>query len=403
MAPTIHDPMGESVKAWDAVVVGAGPAGSVAARELALGGASVMLVDRASFPRWKVCGACVGPAALRRLEAIGLGEVAKRHGAVPLDRLLLASAGRTAAVALRGTVALSRSRFDQALVEAAVAAGVDFRDGVRVDLNHDESHGEEFLSLALRDSGISSQTRARVVIDATGLGGPLRARRPGTPRANGRSDRRTHIALRSRIGIGATLLCPDSDLRFGELQMAVGRSGYVGLVRVEGGGINVAAAVNPEVLSSSTPADAAMSILTEAGLPILSGEVIDGWKGTGPLTQRPTALADRRLFRVGDGAGYTEPFTGEGMGWAIGTGLAVVPFATRAIRGWSDELAEGWTREHRRVVGRSQWLGRSLAWGLRRPRLVRAAVGILGRAPVLADPIVSAAARGPRPSTVRWA
>ncbi|MDA0328648.1 MAG: NAD(P)/FAD-dependent oxidoreductase [Gemmatimonadetes bacterium] len=388
---------------WDAVVVGAGPAGSVAARQLALGGASVMLVDRASFPRWKVCGACVGPAALRRLEGIGLGDMVERQGAVPLDRVLLASSGRTAGVALRGTVALSRSRFDQALVDAAVAAGVDFRDGVRVDLDHDESDEEEFLGLALRDSGISSQTRARVVIDATGLGAGLRPRGPTAAETNGRGDRRTLTAPGSRIGIGATLRCPDSDLRFGELQMAVGRSGYVGLVRVEDGAINVAAAVKPEVLSSSTPAEAAMNILAEAGLPSLSGEVIDGWRGTGPLTQRPTALADRRLFRVGDGAGYTEPFTGEGMGWAIGTGVAVVSFATQAIRGWSDELADGWTREHRRVVGRSQWLGRSLAWGLRRPRLVRAAVGILGRAPVLADPIVSAAARGPRPSTVRWA
>src|SRR5262249_1926756 len=72
-------------RVWDVLVVGAGPAGTMAARELAQRGAAVLLVDRAAFPRWKVCGCCLNHRALSTLEAAGLGEMVRRCGAVPLD------------------------------------------------------------------------------------------------------------------------------------------------------------------------------------------------------------------------------------------------------------------------------------------------------------------------------
>jgi len=49
---------------WDAIVLGAGPAGALAARQLGASGARVLLVDRKAFPRWKVCGACLNGQAL---------------------------------------------------------------------------------------------------------------------------------------------------------------------------------------------------------------------------------------------------------------------------------------------------------------------------------------------------
>ena len=61
---------------WDLIVIGAGPAGAMAARQAALGGARVLLVDRASFPRRKVCGCCLNGAALGVLTDVGLGTLA---------------------------------------------------------------------------------------------------------------------------------------------------------------------------------------------------------------------------------------------------------------------------------------------------------------------------------------
>ena len=376
---------------WDAVVVGAGPAGSIAARQLARAGVSVLLVDRQRFPRWKVCGACVGPGALATLDSVGLGDIVVRRGGTPLRWLALAAGDRRARVPLAGTMSLSRTALDAALVDAAKAEGVEFRDEVRVVV-----HGvdDQAVTLDQRRGGVSSRERALVVIDATGLGGGLGVRSAGKSSASGVAVRDV-VAAGSRVGIGATLDDASYELPAGELRMVVGRLGYVGIVRVEDGSLNVAAAVDRRALSVGSPSDAVERILGEAGLPTLAGTVLHGWKGTPPLTHRPADVAQERLFRLGDAAGYVEPFTGEGMGWALGSGLAVVPFALEAIARWRDDLVRQWTAERRSCVG-AQRCCRWLAAGLRRPVLVRTAVGILSRAPILAEPFVNLTARVPR-------
>ncbi|MGH6855526.1 MAG: FAD-dependent oxidoreductase, partial [Aestuariivirga sp.] len=69
---------------WDVVIVGAGPAGAFAAHAMARRGLWVLLVDKAAFPRYKVCGACLNPRALAVLNGAGLGVLAERCGAEPI-------------------------------------------------------------------------------------------------------------------------------------------------------------------------------------------------------------------------------------------------------------------------------------------------------------------------------
>src|SRR5262249_60089661 len=108
-------------RVWGPLVGGAGPAGSAAARQLARRGVGVLLVDRAAFPRVKVCGCCLSGAALAALASAGLAGLPQACGAVPLEQVLLAAGRRSAAGSMAGGVSLSRERFDAALVEAAVA------------------------------------------------------------------------------------------------------------------------------------------------------------------------------------------------------------------------------------------------------------------------------------------
>jgi flavin-dependent dehydrogenase len=115
--------LGASPEQWQAVVVGAGPAGALAALQLARQGVRVLLVEKRAFPRWKVCGCCLNAQAQAVLAAAGAGGLVDSQGGVPLRRLQLGHRGKRATLALPDGRALSRERFDQALVQAAIDAG----------------------------------------------------------------------------------------------------------------------------------------------------------------------------------------------------------------------------------------------------------------------------------------
>jgi flavin-dependent dehydrogenase len=362
---------------WGAVVVGAGPAGSLAARELALRGVEVLLVDQAAFPRWKVCGCCLNAQALAVLEEAGLGELAPRSGAVPLDAIELAARGRSARVRLAGGVSLSRSTLDAGLVGAAVRAGAAFLPQTRAALA-DAPPGEDARCVELHQGPAALPVRARCVLAADGLGGKLLARAGVTeaPAAPG-----------SRIGAGAVVPSAPAYYRPGTIYMACGEHGYVGLVRLEDGRLDVAAALDASwVRECGGPARAAAPLLDEAGFPPVPLLGQTPWRGTPALTRRAATCAAERLFVVGDAAGYVEPFTGEGMAWALTAGRAVAPLAAEAARGWRPELARAWAARYRRVVTRRQAACRAFALALRYPALVGSLVRVLAHAPILAAP-----------------
>ena len=87
----MSSPASEAVRAeWDAVIIGAGPAGAMAAHELARAGHSVLLIEKSKWPRWKVCGCCLN---LNALDALGHGLDAFFHGLLGLDGDLLGLLG----------------------------------------------------------------------------------------------------------------------------------------------------------------------------------------------------------------------------------------------------------------------------------------------------------------------
>src|SRR5450759_2276430 len=149
----------------DAIVVGAGPAGSVAALELARCGARVALTDKAHFPRDKACGDLIGPRGVALLGELGIAPA----GAVPLGDMAVIgpSGGRVVLPAVPGRTypgtawALPRKTFDDVLYRAAIGAGAEAITarvrGVEVD------QGEALVQLG--DGGCF---RADTVIGADG-------------------------------------------------------------------------------------------------------------------------------------------------------------------------------------------------------------------------------------------
>ncbi|MBI3291559.1 MAG: FAD-dependent monooxygenase [Elusimicrobia bacterium] len=362
---------------WDVVIVGAGPSGALAARELARYGVSVLLVDKAAFPRWKVCGSCVNAAALATLEAVGLGELPNQLGAQPLHELQLAAGRRRASLPLPGGVAVSRERFDAALIEHAIQAGADFLPHTHARLDRS---GIPTRRLTLRQREQEVTVEARVVLAADGLGGRLVQHEKGF-----------ELSVNSMARFGASTIVDTAPSTYDRetIVMACGNGGYVGLVRLEDGRLNIAAAFDPSfVRQTGGPGEAATTVLAHTGLPPVRGLSKSSWGGTPALTCRLSRLVTDRLFVIGDAAGYIEPFTGEGIAWALTTGVSVVPFALKAVQQWIPSLTDQWTEHYHHLLGSRQSACRQVTWLLRHPTLTRATVGVLSLVPQLTAPLV---------------
>ena len=370
---------GVTLEHWDAVVVGAGPAGSTVARDVARAGRSVLLVERSPWPRWKVCGACLNAGTLQRLDRAGLSDLRTHAEAAPLAGLSLHGWGRRSSVALEGSLALPRRVLDARLVDAAIEYGVTFRSPATASVIADGP--ESFHRVKIHEEDHESVVGASVVIAADGLGGGL-----------GLLPTRPREGVGERIGLGAVF--PDGlvALEPGRIQMAVGRAGYVGAVKTGDGAVTLAAALDRAwVREHRSPGSAVDALLRQAGLPTISGTPDVGWRGTPVLTRGSQETAGHRVFSVGDAAGYVEPFTGEGMTWALGGAAALAPIVVRAIEKWDPRLQDEWRRTHERVVRRSQWLCRAVAWSSHRPAVSRTVMGILSAWPGLARPFIRSA------------
>jgi flavin-dependent dehydrogenase len=383
IAPTI-DLAHAASTAWDAIVIGAGPAGAMSACLLARAKLNVLLVERKAFPRAKVCGGCLNAHALAALARAGLETRVRALGATPIHALRLHQRARVATIDLAPGLAVSRQALDAELVSAAVEAGGAFlpetaaliapegdlpwREGWRrVSLQHRHEHG------------IFAAARAVLVAD-------------GLAHSSLRECDSFHsrVSAAARIGVGGVAGPGTIELQPGSITMAVGLHGYVGAAQIEDGRVNVAAAIDPGFLKAFAATSKAIgAILAEAGVKAGPGLDTIDWMGTIPLTRRVPRPAARGVFVLGDAAGYVEPFTGEGMAWAFAGAEAVVPIVKRAMASHDARLEQDWIRVHARGIGREQRWCRVVARVLRMPALVTPLVLLLRQHPALARPVVA--------------
>jgi len=196
----------------DVLIVGAGPAGAVAGIVLARAGARVRLVDRADFPRDKLCGDTVNPGALGRLRHLGLAERIDARG-LRVDGMIV-TGERGAAIqgrypdGLFGRAILRRD-LDWMLLQQAVRAGCQFQPGVAVreaivgEVSH-SNPAPAVRGVRIGHNGSTRELCARVTIAADGRHSTIAfglglARHPNRPR-------------RWAIGAYFEAICHDSDL-----------------------------------------------------------------------------------------------------------------------------------------------------------------------------------------------
>jgi len=386
------------VNRWDAVVVGAGPAGSVTAMLLARQGAHVLLVDRARFPRDKACSEYLTPETTRVLERLGDGILPAVEARAParLTGMKLVTPDGTEAIGRfrEGpgyapprpyAFALPRTVFDQVLVEGAVRAGAEFQEEVTVeDLVFDAG---AVGGVQARQPGAGSRPlRARIVIGADGLRSVIARRlgyrRSGPPR---------------RIAYSAHVADVQGVTDLGE--MHIGTNGYVGMGPI-GNGETTVALVVPASRAHPGLMHAEEFVRALNEFPKIRGRYrADRFTrsvlATGPFAQwSRTSTADGALL-VGDAADFFDPFTGQGIYSALTGAELAARVVGVALEGSprgpvpAGALAS-YVRGRRRAFAGKWVLERLIGFGVGSPALATRVVRRLARRPDLADLLVGA-------------
>jgi flavin-dependent dehydrogenase len=366
---------------WDVAVIGAGPAGSFAAARLAEAGLRVLLAERKSFPRDKVCGGCLNARALSLLHEAGLQHVAHNASGAVVRVLSIRAARQSLEIPIPTGLAICRSRFDDGLANAASARGVEFVTGVTAKIEAAEHEGESTEKNRIRLEAVGQEPviiRAKMVVLAGGLDSASRV----APHLLV-----TRIAPTSRIGAGVILPTAPSEIRPGTIHMSIANAGYAGAVCLSDGRLIVAAALDREIVRQmGSVAIAVSKVLGENGWGNVCLER-ENFHGTPPLTRSVVQPASERLFVIGDAAGYVEPFTGEGMASALIAAQAVVPYVIRGVERWDCGLATDWTNKYRSLIQGPRLWCRSFASLLRYPILTRTAISLARHWPTLPNSI----------------
>ncbi|WP_254510257.1 NAD(P)/FAD-dependent oxidoreductase [Anatilimnocola floriformis] len=374
-------PAAAAGSSWDVVVIGAGPAGTFSARQLALAGKRVLLLEKSSFPREKVCGGCVSWKATRLLQQQGLEPWSEqlKHGTA--DRLRLIAGGQSTCIPMAPVSIVSRATFDEYLVNAAVTAGAAFLCQTSAVIGERQAASR---TIECREPQHGSfEIASKLVVAADGLSHSSLSRLHNLP---------DKVADVSHIGIGAIIhedeaWLNEAGLAPGIVQMAVGRQGYVGLARSTAGQLHVAAAVAPALLAQESALNAVVAnILTESGQLTWAERsrvtwCAANWSGTPRLSHRMHCVAADGVFVVGDSAGYVEPFTGEGIYWALQSAANLSSLLATAGT-WSNGQAElEWQERHRKFLRTKTKTARLVTTLLRMPRLTRWSIRALNAMP----------------------
>ncbi len=300
----------------EAVIIGGGPAGSVAAILLARGGWRVTLAEAARFPRDKVCGECLSPTGVGVLRRLGLDQAIIDAGRIELSRTLLHAAdGGSAEVPLaRRSWGITRRAMDGILLDAARDAGAAVLQPARAE-RVDAAPANRRPRVAVRRGSGVEELEADAVLIADGKGGLWPT---GKPAATGDLGIKTHFS---------EVDGPRDAIELFAVGPPASRGHYGGLAAVEGGRWNAAFSVPAERLRAARGDVAAVFAEMIGENPMLRRRLRDARRVSPWLSAPLPRFGVRRdwpagLLPVGNAAAALEPVGGEGMGVAMASAAA---------------------------------------------------------------------------------
>lgn len=301
---------------FDVAVIGAGPAGSATSAFLARQGLRVLLLDKAEFPRDKTCGDAISPRAIHFLHDLGLGPAVDQTAFRVNDVVVTSPEGTEIKIPISphpeyppyGCV-VQRLDLDNLIRERAISAGAAFRGGIRVRaIDSTPSNG---IRLSCRRQGDSQDIKARLAVIATGAHLSLLRQMDLIPHTQQLS-----YAARTYFddvrGLGEAI-----HIRFDGIPLP----GYGWLFPLREGAANIGAGFYRRTRHTpSTAREATEWFLQHPPIQDLLGGAVQN----GPIKGFPIRTDFHRspvvgpgALLVGESAGLVNPFTGEGIDYAL--------------------------------------------------------------------------------------
>ena len=347
------------METFDVAIVGGGPAGSSCAAFCALAGLRTLVIEREKFPREKVCGDCLNPSCWAVLEHLGVAQRVRDLPHSKLDAVeFIAIDGHKAVVDLptgdNCEVSVKRSLFDDLLLTRARDVGADVREGTTVtalansnaekicshgpvacpDLDAPQEHGYSCAWNIETDGGETFV--ARILVGADGRNSTVARLRNLLPRP-----------ARERVALQAHIPLPRNFGRRIILQFLP--EGYSGQAPVNETQLNLCLVGTPPTISRLRKwADRHFEITPD-----------QPWRTITPLTRSPVPCARENLLFIGDAARVVEPFTGEGIYYALRSGELAADAITKIVRGKDRQSAlREFTRASAQMYRGRLWINR---------------------------------------------
>jgi flavin-dependent dehydrogenase len=366
---------------FDAIVVGAGPAGSSAAILLARAGWSVALIEKQGFPRRKVCGECIAASNFPLFDALGIGPAVNAAAGPELRRVALVHRDRSVTADLPAAVhptyrwgrALGRETLDTLLLEQARSSGAEVLQPWVVQGIGGTAASWRCLARSVQTHK-SVLLRAPVVIAAHGSWEPMRSPGPMHRKPRSVSDL---IAFKANFR--------NASLDEGLLPVLSFEGGYGGMVVAGGGLTTIACCVRRDRLEAARSQRPGLRageviealLISEIGSveSVLKNTSREGeWLAAGPISPGVRLSVDDGLFRIGNAAGEAHPIIGEGMSMALQSAWLLCSHllgAQRSNPNWQQAAARAYASEWRRHFEARLELAAAFAHMAMRPALAK--------------------------------
>ena len=325
---------------YDVIICGGGPAGSVCAAFCAASGLKTLVIEKAVFPREKVCGDCINPSCWPILERLNLaGRVLTLAHSRLGEVEFIGIGGRSIRFPLhssaRGEIAVKRGLFDSLLLQRAVECGAEVRQGTAVTgvgRGWNVRSGEEAFTAP---NLVAADGRNSTVLRLLGLLAP---------------------AARERVAIQAHIPAPRD---FGErVVLRFLPEGYCGYCSVGGEQLNLCLVAIPRGIP-------ALKLWASRHFSVTPDQP---WRTITPLARKPVPAFGDNLVLVGDAARVVEPFTGEGIYYALASGELAAKYLCEKL-----PFAD-YRREHACLYSNRLWVNRISKHAAIRPRLASLAL-----------------------------